>query len=637
MAIMTEPEPPKDLPDLDISALRHVRLKQILVLLTVAIIISMVPYILIRDWFVTRWLGAMLVSLWVCGRIEARGRTEQASQLLLLSMFVMSASLAWNSDGLHDSTILIFPTILVIAALLVDRVTYLWLFALIVLYVVLLTLATDVWGWRHDENSSGELYFARDLLVILTVLGMTVRLISDDLQKLLRVLKRRIAQLETTKRELAHLSQHDGLTGLPNRVMGAGRITQAINQAERHGTKVAILFIDIDNFKSVNDTLGHASGDRLLRATAERIVTSVRHADIVSRHGGDEFVLGLTDLSDGATAGEIADTILAELNRPILLDGHEISTSGSIGIAIYPDDATDYDELVSLADIAMYQAKDSGRNLVCFYKAVMNQTSQESRRLVPELRQGLARGEFSLRYQPVYELKGQTLVGVEALVRWNHPKRGELSPTLFIPAAEKSGLIVELGEWVLGEALAQMARWRAQGHQGLTVAVNLSPVQFRRGNVETMVEKLLAQSGVPADCLELEITETALLKDGEQFLEALKRLKSLGVTVAIDDFGTGYSNFAYLPRLKVDKLKIDRSFISKLLETDEDRSIVTAIIQVAHAYNLKTTAEGIEDHAAIAPLLSIGCDLGQGFHFAKPLESAEIDRILSAVPVFSAS
>jgi diguanylate cyclase (GGDEF)-like protein len=412
--------------------------------------------------------------------------------------------------------------------------------------------------------------------------------------------------------------------------MGAGRITQAINQGERHGSKVAILFIDIDNFKSVNDTLGHAAGDKLLRETAERIVSSVRHADIVSRHGGDEFVLGLTDLTDGAAAGEIAETILAELNRPILLDGHEISTSGSIGIAIYPDDATVYDELVSLADIAMYQAKESGRNLACFYRADMNQASQESRRLVPELRQSLARGEFSLRYQPVYELKGQTLVGVEALVRWQHPKHGELSPTMFIPAAEKSGLIVDLGEWVLREALAQMARWRAQGHLGLTVAVNLSPVQFRRGNVETMVETLLAESGVPAHCLELEITETALLKDAEQFLHALKRLKSLGVTVAIDDFGTGYSNFAYLPRLKVDKLKIDRSFISKLLETDEDRSIVTAIIQVAHAYNLKTTAEGIEHQAAIAPLLSIGCDLGQGFHFAKPLESGEIDLILSA-------
>jgi diguanylate cyclase (GGDEF)-like protein len=477
---MNQPEPSKELPEIDIDALRHVRLKQILILLTVAIVLSAIPYLVIGEWFVAGCLAAMLAAVGMCGLLDKTGHTERGSLLLLLSMFVMTAVLAWRSEGLHDSTILIFPTILVIAALLVGRVAYIALSALIVGYVVVLTLATD-WGWRENGHSTGELFFARDLLVILAVLGLTVRLISNDLQKLLRMLRRRISQLEVTKRELAHLSQHDGLTGLPNRIMGAGRITQAIKQAERHGSKVAILFIDIDNFKSVNDMLGHAAGDVLLKATAERITAAVRHSDIVSRHGGDEFVLGLTDLSDGTVAGEIADTILAELNRPILLDGQEISTGGSIGIAIYPDDATDYDELVSLADIAMYQAKDSGRNLVCFYEADMNQASQESRRLVPELRQALARGEFSLRYQPVYELKGQTLVGVEALVRWQHPKRGELSPTLFIPAAEKSGLIVELGEWVLREALAQMAR-PGPSHafrRGQSVAGPVSPRQCR--------------------------------------------------------------------------------------------------------------------------------------------------------------
>ncbi len=632
---MTQPETPKDLLDLDIGALRHVRLKQILLLLIIAVTLSAIPYILIGNWFTAFCLGGMIVALACCGWLDASGRTDRASLLLVLSLFAMTAALAWKSEGIHDSSILIYPTILVIAALLLSRRAYFWLFGLIILYVALLTAATNFWGWRQDEKSSGELFFARDLLVILTVLGLTVRLISNDLQKLLRLLRRRIAQLEETKRELVHLSQHDGLTGLPNRIMGAGRITQAIKQAERHGSKVAVLFIDIDNFKSVNDTLGHAAGDTLLRAAAGRIVAAVRHSDIVCRHGGDEFVLGLTELADAAMAGEIAELILSELNRPIMADGQEISTSGSIGLAIYPDDATDYDELVSLADIAMYQAKESGRNLACFYEAEMNQASQESRHMVPELRHALARGEFHLRYQPVYELKGQTLVGVEALVRWKHPKRGELSPMVFIPTAEKSGLIVALGEWVLREALNQMARWRAQGHEGLTIAVNLSPVQFRRGNVEMMVATLLSDSGVPAHCLELEITETALLKDAEQFFGALKSLKSLGVTVAIDDFGTGYSNFAYLPRLKVDKLKIDRSFIARLLHTDEDRSIVTAIIQVARAYNLKTTAEGIEDYAAIAPLLSIGCDLGQGYHFARPLDAGQIDRILSPPPAAS--
>jgi hypothetical protein len=266
MAKMTEPDPVnEELPAVDINAIRHVRLRQSLVLLSGAAVLAAIPYILIGEWFVSSCLGAMLVAMLVCSRLDAKGRTEQASLLLLVSLFAMIAVIAWKSNGLHDVTILLFPTLLVIAALLVSRRAYFWLLALILGFLALLTLATYFWGWRADRIRSGELIFARDVILALTLLGLAVRLISNDLQKLLHVLKRRIAQLETTKQELAHISQHDGLTGLPNRVMGAGRITQAINQGERHGSKVAILFIDIDNFKSVNDTLGHAAGDKLLR------------------------------------------------------------------------------------------------------------------------------------------------------------------------------------------------------------------------------------------------------------------------------------------------------------------------------------------------------------------------------------
>jgi len=616
-------------PNNDALTLRRTRLRQILALVGCAVAIAAVPYLLAGHWKVTAYLGFLLAALAGCGWLEHRGRQEQASIILVLSIFLIAGAMAWSSEGLRDVAIFIFPAALVIAALLVGTRTYLVLLALILAFILALWLATD-WGLRKDEPTSSNQAFSRDMLIVLSVIGMTVWLIFKDIQKLLRGLHRQIAKLEAAKRELAHISQHDGLTGLPNRIMGAGRITQAIRQAERNGNRLALLFVDIDNFKSVNDTMGHAAGDELLKTISQRLAGCIRHSDIVCRQGGDEFIIGLTELDAAASAAEVAEDIMAELNRPMILDGHEFRTTGSIGIAIYPDDATDYEELASLADIAMYQAKESGRNLVCFFEAEMNKTSQESRRLVPEIRRAIAHGEFHLLYQPVFELETSRLVGVEALVRWNHPKRGELSPAFFIPAAEKSGLIVDLGEWVLREACAQMARWRQQGHLELTMAVNLSAVQFLRGNVETMIETILAESGVPAHCLELEITESALIRDPEQFIATLDRLKHLGVALAIDDFGTGYSNFAYLPRLKIDRLKVDRSFIAKLLDTQEDLSIVTAIIQVARAYNLQTTAEGIEDRGAIAQLLSLGCDLGQGFHFSRPIAADEIGRMMSS-------
>lgn len=362
---MTEPEPPREqFPDLDIDTIRHIRLKQILILLTVAVILSAIPYILIGEWYVTGWLVAMLSALGACSWLDARGRTERASLLLLLSMFVMAAALAWRSDGLHDSSILIFPTILVIAALLIGRSAYFWLFALIVGYVALLTLATNFWGWREDENSSGELFYARDILVILTVLGLAVRLISNDLQKLLRVLKRRIAQLETTKRELAHLSQHDGLTGLTNRVMGAGRITQAINQAERHGSKVAILFIDLDNFKSINDRYGHAIGDRVLEIFAEVASSCLRRIDLFGRLGGEEFAALLHDTTREralAVAEQIRSSFAAATR---VVEGRPVDGTVSIGVVIAYDAVLDLSALLAQADHALYRAKDAGRNRI---------------------------------------------------------------------------------------------------------------------------------------------------------------------------------------------------------------------------------------------------------------------------------
>jgi predicted signal transduction protein with EAL and GGDEF domain len=338
-------------------------------------------------------------------------------------------------------------------------------------------------------------------------------------------------------------------------------------------------------------------------------------------------------VTDPSAVGKIASTVLHEIAQPMSIGGTEIAASCSIGVALYPADAADYENLLRLADIAMYQAKQAGRNAFQFYDAVLHTTNQTNLHLVASIRQGLAQSEFVVHYQPVFDLANGQLVGAEALVRWQHPELGLIAPIHFIGAAEKSGLIVEMGERVLNMACAQMARWNlalaALGSAPLVVAVNLSPVQFRRGAVEAVVEAALQHSGLPAACLEMEITESTLVEDDARFLVALQRIKALGVAIAIDDFGTGYSNLAYLQRFAVDKLKIDQSFVKAMLQGPQQRAIVSTVVHMAQSLNLVAHAEGIESAGARQALQELGCTLGQGYFFARPLPPAEFEKLLT--------
>lgn len=610
--------------------LRSRRLVQISSLVMVALGLAIAVYLYKGLWNVLPPLFGGLCMMLACQWLNRRDKVDGANMLMLLSLLATVSALMWISEGLTDVAMLAYPVLLIMAGLLVTRRYFFTLLGLMMVYMVVLTLATEAFGWRTNSSASSGYDLMRDALLMMMVSGFSVWIIVSDMHQALYRLKAQIDKYQESDRHLTYLAQHDNLTGLPNRSLGRDRIEQAIVHATRNKSRVALLFVDLDNFKAINDSLGHNVGDEYLKQVAARLSQSVRKSDVVARHGGDEFVIGLTDVGNVQDINSAAGIVLERLTGAFMARDTEISASCSIGIALYPDDGSDYESLLRCADIAMYQAKESGRNTFRFYDEAMNANIQQNLLLVSNLRAALARNEFVLHYQPVVDLENGRLVAAEALVRWRHPERGMIPPLEFIPAAEKSGLIVNLGEWVLGEACRQLVAWREAGHTDVVMAVNLSPVQFRRGNVEALVEAALRESGVPPECLELEITESTLIQDTEKFISTLKKLKALGVKLSIDDFGTGYSNLSYLQRFEVDKLKIDQSFVRRLMDGPQEKAIVSAIIQMAKSLHLKTTAEGIEDELVRATLADLGCTLGQGYHFSRPRPAEDIAALLPA-------
>ncbi|MDO8989027.1 MAG: EAL domain-containing protein [Sideroxyarcus sp.] len=445
--------------------------------------------------------------------------------------------------------------------------------------------------------------------------------LANDLAYGIQTLRARVEH-EAAQSQLEFLANHDTLTRLPNRLLLQDRFEQAIAIARRDHSKVAVLFLDLDNFKQVNDTLGHEQGDRLLVGVVERLQRCIREADTISRQGGDEFVILLTDIGDLCTVEAIAQNIIEGFADSFEIGGNILTASFSIGISIYPDDGNDFSSLLKHADTALYQAKDAGRNTYRFFSQQMNIDELEHMHLQGELRNAIRKQEFLLHYQPQIDVNSGRIVGAEALVRWQHPERGLLPPGKFIPLAERSGLIIPLGEWILNEACRQAQVW-SQRTSPLTVAVNLSALQFKRGNILETVKSALASSGLPARQLELELTESVLLQDEEAVMRTLSSLKEIGVKLSIDDFGTGYSSLSYLKRLAVDKLKVDQSFVRDMSVDPDDAAIVKAIIQLGHLLQLSVIAEGVESEAQMDILKSYGCDEIQGFLFSRPLPAEE--------------
>jgi len=434
-----------------------------------------------------------------------------------------------------------------------------------------------------------------------------------------------VAQARSEK--LAHLAEHDPLTGLPNRLLLNDRLGQTIAQAARRKSIVAVLFLDLDNFKQINDSLGHPIGDKVLQSVTRRLQRRVRVPDTVSRQGGDEFVMLLQDIQHPADAALTAERILKAIAEPHDLGTEELHVTASIGISVYPDDGLDAETLIKNADTAMYQAKAHGGQGFRFFKAEMNVRSVATQSLTEDLRHALDRNELTLVYQPIVNVKTGAITGAEALLRWTHPTRGSVAPEVFIPVAEDSGLILPIGAWVLREACAQAKAWTDMSLPPITMSVNVSARQFRSERFSENLSAILEETGLSPEYLDIEMTETALMERAYFGAPALKSLRERGMHIAVDDFGTGYSSLSYLQVLPLDVIKIDRSFVSQTATNPGGAAIVTAIIAMCQSLNLRVVAEGIETVEDLAMLMNSGCDEAQGFFFSRPVPAGEFLRL----------
>jgi diguanylate cyclase (GGDEF)-like protein/PAS domain S-box-containing protein len=428
--------------------------------------------------------------------------------------------------------------------------------------------------------------------------------------------------------KMVHLAQHDSLTDLPNRILLNDRLTQALALARRHQQKLALLFLDLDHFKNVNDSLGHAIGDRLLQSVAERLLACVRSSDTVSRQGGDEFVILLSEVARPEDAAASAEKILLALSMPHRIDQQDLHLAASIGVVTYPEDGTEAETLLKHADLAMYRAKDSGRNTYRRFEPDMRGCTADRQSLEGGLHRAIERQEFVLHYQPTMSLDSGEIIGIEALIRWNHPQRGLVPPGQFVPIAEESGFIAAIGRWVLHEACRQSRAWRAAGLPPMRIAINISTVELRRKGFVESVGGILEEHGLMPQDLELELTETFLMHDSNSAAAVLQSLSNLGVRIALDDFGTGYSSLSHLKRFPIDTLKIDQSFVRNLAIDADDASIVSAVIGMGKGLQIRVVAEGVETREQLAFLRKRGCPEGQGYYFSRPVSASEFTQLL---------
>ena len=474
-------------------------------------------------------------------------------------------------------------------------------------------------------------------------LGFTLEIENnDELGELSKSLKEMSRNLRQSNEQIRYFAYHDSLTKLPNRLMFGEYLGHALAHARRHHQALALMYLDLDDFKVINDTLGHQAGDEVLQELSSRLSDCIRAEDYlgrtsstkrsetetVARLGGDEFIIFLPDINSPYEAATVANRVLESLSIPFHIENRELYVSASIGITTYPKDGKDAETLIRNADMAMYHAKEQGKNAYSYYQDSMNIAAFERLNLQNEMRQALARNEFILHYQPQVDLNTGKILSVEALIRWQHPEKGLISPDRFIPIAEQSELIVSIGEWVLQEACHQLKKWHDAGYTDLCVSVNASASQLHRHDLKEVIQDVLQANELPAKSLEIELTETTISNSEEIVFETLTAIKSLGVCIAMDDFGTGYSSLSYLSKLPIDKIKVDRSFVKDITSETTHAPIISAILAMAHSLDLPVTAEGVELQAQIDFLRDRGCGLIQGFLISHPVTAEEISRLL---------
>ncbi|MEC9261169.1 MAG: EAL domain-containing protein [Pseudomonadota bacterium] len=560
-------------------------------------------------------------------------KTQASSYVLLSSMSAMLFALALVGAGLFDIAIIGYPCLLIFAAILGGVGLFGTLLTLTIVQCSVLvwlnlggyvTASTPKLSWEH-------LIFVQ---VIFIITGFSVYVLVRDIKRLMRSLQRENEKVQLSREQIQHLAHHDPLTHLPNRLHGEQLFQRLLEQSKSKNAQLAMLFLDLDNFKPVNDALGHVAGDVLLEELAQRLSDRLSEGQHLIRFGGDEFLV-LTpcggDCENNDQLKAFVNNLLLECAKEFEVLQNRVVISSSIGIAIAPKDGEHFKELCRKADIAMYQAKNDGRNTYSFYSPEQDELSEERFKLLQKLRSAVSTNAFELYYQPIVDLNSEQPLVVEALLRWPQKEGGMIGPDIFIPMAETAGVINKLGSWVIEQACLFCAGQRQNGLSDLRVAVNISALQFNDGLLQRHVERALQQADLPPEALEIELTESLFINDSSGIVAQLAALTDMGITIAIDDFGSGYSNLAYLRRFNASTLKIDRSFIHPLTSDDNDVPLVQAMITMARSLGMSTVAEGIEDEATRQILLGMGCDFGQGYHWSKPLSASEIGKHLKVL------
>jgi diguanylate cyclase (GGDEF)-like protein len=564
-----------------------------------------------------------------CYWLASTNKTRLAAELLIWILATLNLAVLWTANGHYDIGMLGLPCILIFAALIGSCKSFSAILVLFVLNIFAMGYS-QYSGLMPFNNNLDDATRPITAIIILLVSGIAVRLLINDYAKTITQLKSENIKVRESEKAIAFLANHDSLTELPNRSLACDRFCQAVQRAIRQqcDTKIALIFIDLDNFKTINDSLGHETGDRYLVTIANRLKEAIRASDTVCRLGGDEFLLILEGLKDERDLSSFATTIQHCIARPVVAGQHKLVCSASLGIAVYPNDGCCYEELVKKADIAMYRSKEVGRNTFHYYCPSMNSDALDRMQLLEDLRYALANDEFFVEYQPIILLASGAIVGAEALIRWRHPTRGLIGPDLFIPLAEKSGLIIDIGAWVLERACRDIADLQLKYSPEFRVAVNVSTIQLKRDDFKERVISILNRVPMNPNSLELEITESELLANSPAFDDSVEQLKQLGISLAIDDFGTGYSNLGYVQKIKVAKLKIDRSFVHGIEGNLDNQAIVRAVHNIAHGLIMKTVAEGVENLDELACLKKLGITHGQGYLWSRPVAIKSLVRLL---------
>lgn len=607
-----------------VLVLQQNRLQQILMALLIGFSVSACISLYARHWMSVALHGVAVVAFAVALVLGRRGATQRATGIMLWTLVVALGSLVLNGEGLYDEAIVAFPGILIFASMFGSRRLFLLLLCALGLLLFAI-FGLNAAHWLPIVQRTPDLGRVVNLVTILCITAFFVWMLALDLRRARLQMEHDNRRIVASHERIEILAHRDSLTNLPNRTLAQDRMEQMLAQAKRQQTLAAVLFLDLDNFKTVNDSLGHSAGDQLLCQVADRLSQCVRESDTVCRQGGDEFLLLLGNLADESAVTALAAKVVQQLTLPFAIGGLDVMATASVGVAVYPKDGSDADTLLKNADLAMYKAKDAGRNAFRFFDTTMNESVVEHLHLASGLRQAMANGELQVYYQPQFHLATGALVGAEALLRWKHPSLGFIPPDRFIPVAERTGLINDIGAWVLETVCRQNKQWQDAGVGKLVIAVNVSPLQFRRDDIEREVSNALSGCGLSPSALELELTESLLVGNTQHVVDVVQRLNRTGIKFAIDDFGTGYSNLGYLQRFAVQRLKIDQTFVRHMCVNAHDEGIVRAVIEMAHCLKLELVAEGVEDAPTLQRLQQFGCEYGQGYLWSPALPAAQFE------------